>query len=718
MTFECLNPCTVRVEMTIYRSCVGGSVSPAATTMHTGACTGPALVSTWTPVTYTDITPLAPPIYVSCTVPGVISGIEEGVSYSDYDWCSATCNEVEFRWSTCCRTNNLSNVAGPISSTLTIDNNVMSRPGGTCNNSPVFNAPPTIFMTTTQDWAFDLGATDPDGDSLVYAFVPLREIYPANVSYNAGFSPSQYMGPGWNITLDPATGIAQYFRTPGSVLSAAACIEVREFRGGVQIGSIRREFITTAVSGPGLENGSPVIWASLLSPGTLTFTGTGYAGTMGNDPMLIEIPTADPDSNYYQDIEWLGSSSPMPGAYLADGSGTPMTTVSATAPDGTPTARFYWPSPVVGTYQLQFRVFETGMITNALAADTVELTLVVTGSDSVWPGDANDDLIANNLDLLTVALGFGDTGPVRAGASNTWVAQFANLWGVSLPGAGDEAHTDCDGSGTVDYGDTVAISLNYGLTHTKQGAGLSPIVQGGGVPVYCEFLVDSASVGDTVEVGVFVGDNLSPAANVYGMAFSFNYDKSLVDSASVGISYGTSWFADPTVSIHVSRDFYTDEVLEVGFARRDQQTRSGMGQVATITLVLTDNIDGKNSTLEAEILHGFLSNITLIGLDGLPIAIDLRQDSLVVWQLVTGLNPAAADATLTVWPNPTHDRVAVTLPAGSWDLALMDAQGRVISRQAQVVGTLEVPMAELPKGTYFLRANNSTGTLSRAILKL
>ena len=44
-------------------------------------------------------------------------------------------------------------------------------------------------------------------------------------------------------------------------------------------------------------------------------------------------------------------------------------------------------------------------------------------TDSVWPGDANNDLVANNVDLLAVGVGFGATGPVRPNASNLWIPQ-------------------------------------------------------------------------------------------------------------------------------------------------------------------------------------------------------------------------------------------------------------------------------------------------------
>ncbi|MEL7534936.1 MAG: hypothetical protein AAFN10_26780, partial [Bacteroidota bacterium] len=55
--------------------------------------------------------------------------------------------------------------------------------------------------------------------------------------------------------------------------------------------------------------------------------------------------------------------------------------------------------------------------------DTGRVTIFVTATDSVWPGDANSDGVANNLDLLQLGLGFYYVGSARDSVSNTWEAK-------------------------------------------------------------------------------------------------------------------------------------------------------------------------------------------------------------------------------------------------------------------------------------------------------
>src|SRR5690606_11690462 len=109
------------------------------------------------------------------------------------------------------------------------------------------------------------------------------------------------------------------------------------------------------------------------------------------------------------------------------------------------------------------------MVTHNGCGSNMEGPLVLVAStvtvDSVWPGDVNYDLIADNYDVLDLALAYGQAGPTRPGASNNWVGQDMAPWGILQVSAQDMKHADCNGDGTVDANDTTAISLNYGQTH-------------------------------------------------------------------------------------------------------------------------------------------------------------------------------------------------------------------------------------------------------------
>ncbi|MFM2048064.1 MAG: hypothetical protein RI955_612, partial [Bacteroidota bacterium] len=89
-------------------------------------------------------------------------------------------------------------------------------------------------------------------------------------------------------------------------------------------------------------------------------------------------------------------------------------------------------------------------------------------SDCVWPGDANSDLVADNLDIFPIGLLNGTTGPVRNNASLIWIDQPATTFGTTASGfTVDAKHADCNGDGIIDGNDTTAILQNYGSTHLR-----------------------------------------------------------------------------------------------------------------------------------------------------------------------------------------------------------------------------------------------------------
>src|SRR5207248_1478210 len=52
--------------------------------------------------------------------------------------------------------------------------------------------------------------------------------------------------------------------------------------------------------------------------------------------------------------------------------------------------------------------------------------------DSVWPGDANSNRVADNNDVLSIGNNYGTAGALRAGATTAWTAQICANWSDTL----------------------------------------------------------------------------------------------------------------------------------------------------------------------------------------------------------------------------------------------------------------------------------------------
>ena len=112
-----------------------------------------------------------------------------------------------------------------------------------CNNSPLFNQPPLAYICSNQTTIIDLGATDPDGDSLHYMLDTCRNSGIQDpVNYNPGYSPTSPLGPNWFTTIDASTGeLAVFPVTNGIQVTGIVCVRVLEYRNGNLIGETVRD---------------------------------------------------------------------------------------------------------------------------------------------------------------------------------------------------------------------------------------------------------------------------------------------------------------------------------------------------------------------------------------------------------------------------------------------------------------------------------------------
>ncbi|MEO8733441.1 MAG: hypothetical protein ABI373_03825 [Flavobacteriales bacterium] len=84
-----------------------------------------------------------------------------------------------------------------------------------------------------------------------------------------------------------------------------------------------------------------------------------------------------------------------------------------------------------------------------------------------------------------------------------------------------------------------------------------------------------------------------------------------------------------------------------------------------------------------------------------------------LWQSLTGVSETVKAKRLPVWPMPVIDMITVGLPNGSgtWTLALMDAEGRIILQMRPLGATPTMDLSGINPGSYFLRALSSTGSV-------
>lgn len=340
-------------------------------------------------------------------------------------------------------------------------------------------------------------------------------------------------------------------------------------------------------------------------------------------------------------------------------------------------------------------------------------TATITSTDScdyVWPGDANDDAVADNVDILDIGIANGATGTTRANASLTWVGQPSAPWGQTLMSGTDYKWVDCDGNGSINPVDTQAVVLNYGMTHTNRY--VAPTYTQSAPALGISFDQDSLAAGSTGTLTLSLGNATDQANTVYGIAFRLNYDAAQLSTVSFGMTGGVNWFGTPgndqmRVVLHPSP---ANGYVDVAITRLDQQDVSGYGTLGQIYFTATTALAGSGN---AQVVPMNITNVVLVNSTGAQQPVNVDDDSIVVADsaIILSLSNSALQ-NISMYPNPAQDHVVVKLGSDYASqntlVTLRDREGRIVASVCSNGNpSVEINTANLAAGTYSISVDCS-----------
>ncbi|MFN5356429.1 MAG: gliding motility-associated C-terminal domain-containing protein [Bacteroidota bacterium] len=228
------------VRLKFYRDCVGIDAPTQVTFCYYSASTGQSGTVTAPQAGFTPV-PNTPCVTANPVCPGGVGDIEEYV-YEAIINLPVAASDWEFTWADCCRNNAITTLQpNGMYVSARLDN--ITAP---TNSSPTFsNLAYTRFCVGNQ-FFYDQGATDIDGDSLVFSLVTAEDGQfgacpnnPIPNTYIAPYSPTNFCASSIPITINSAAGVINFI--PSQVQVAVMCVLVREYRNGVVIGSVKRD---------------------------------------------------------------------------------------------------------------------------------------------------------------------------------------------------------------------------------------------------------------------------------------------------------------------------------------------------------------------------------------------------------------------------------------------------------------------------------------------
>jgi gliding motility-associated-like protein len=244
LSYEHLGNNTYRFQWTFYRACETGSAgAPSAVNMqiYSPSCNINTTISISQDAnSRTDITPLCSSAQSKCNG-GTYAGYEK-YTYTRTYALPQQCSDYEFYVCYYARNNGIQTIVSPGSKALCVSaglNNVIVQN----NNSSKFTNDPIGFICTNQNFCFNHGAIDADGDLLTYELVDPLALSSGNsgtivpVTYQNGFSKNNPLT--GTTTFNNANGDLCFNATSQQISIVA--VKVKEYRNGQLIGYTTRD---------------------------------------------------------------------------------------------------------------------------------------------------------------------------------------------------------------------------------------------------------------------------------------------------------------------------------------------------------------------------------------------------------------------------------------------------------------------------------------------
>lgn len=342
-----------------------------------------------------------------------------------------------------------------------------------------------------------------------------------------------------------------------------------------------------------------------------------------------------------------------------------------------------------------------------------------TAMAQLYPGDANNDGLVNNIDILYIGYAYGSYGPIRPNANVDFSAASVPLfWSQLFPDSTNFAHADTDGNGRIDFADFLTVYSNYGGKRVNPhppvfragSPGFDPQLRLGSIPNN-RFLRS----GDTVNIPIYLeapnGDKLE---SVNGLAFSLELDRSLFKE--VVVEFDPSWLRPDSNLFQFQIPVSTR--IEVAVTRFGPRPVSGRGQIATLRAIIEDDViglrtrDSISTLIEAKfikLLDGAFRDLVVVGSQSSITVYD--EDSLV------GSDEIPLASQVLVFPNPSNGILQINAARLIKRVEIYNELGqRLAYWQLHNTYSLDITLPNPPMGMVFVRIYTEQGIITKKVL--
>ena len=326
---------------------------------------------------------------------------------------------------------------------------------------------------------------------------------------------------------------------------------------------------------------------------------------------------------------------------------------------------------------------------------------------NTWPGDANYDLTVDFLDLFYLGAVYNTSGTPRATIDNTYNAFPSTDWAGNSLYLSNAKHADCNGDGTIDGMDTVAIIQNYGQTHVFKNGTTHLTAQNvtSQYPISISSNVDSIYAGQNLSLTFNIGNGATNVDSIYGLGFTLSYPDQLIDPLYDNLSCFNSVLGTYGSNLIKLAKANGNNTIDMVAVRTDHQNA-----VSINGTIFTLNLKADQLTSTDSLFNFSITNLRAITKAGYSIPFTSVSKAVKFKANMTTSIKANHTDLIAIYPNPAQNKIIITSPDKIKNYQITSILGNVV-KQASFNGSanIDIDISDLAKSTYFISIETEDG---------
>jgi hypothetical protein len=298
-------------------------------------------------------------------------------------------------------------------------------------------------------------------------------------------------------------------------------------------------------------------------------------------------------------------------------------------------------------------------------------------------------------------LHYTQTGAARTITSNAWQSYFANNWTGTITNGKNLNHSDCNGDGTINNDDTLAIYNNYGSTHafkTTQTNAINPLLN---------IVPDQPSVtqGSWGSASIYLGDASNLISIINGLAFTIDFDNALIETNSIYIGYQNS-FLDAGQNLHFRKLDFANGKIFTATTHTLNNNVSGHGKIATLHYQI------KSGLTTDEVLNLGISQASQSFASGIISPVTAGTATLMATGASVGL-PELNGNIVSISPNPTSGSLTINSKKELQKIEVVSITGQLLLSEIPSNVSYTLHLDNFSNGIYFVNVYQNDRVVKR-----